>query len=321
MPLDAETIRSLVAIPDLIVLHDVPLSQHTRFGIGGPAAVLAEASGERAFVSAVRLARERGVPLAIIGGGTNLIVSDAGFDGVVLRYTARRIEACGGVVVAQAGALLEELVEFTIQRGLGGLETMSGIPGTVGAAVYGNAGAYGRSLSDSVQSVRCWVGEASRSLSGPECQFEYRGSIFKRHKEWIVFAATMALGPADPGELRATADQILKTRNRKYPPELRCAGSVFKNLLLKDLPEETAAAVPEESVRDGKAPSAWFLEQVGAKGMRRGDIYVAGYHANLIYNAGEGTAEDLRALIQELKARVRDRFGFDLEEEVQYIGW
>jgi UDP-N-acetylmuramate dehydrogenase len=102
---------------------------------------------------------------------------------------------------------------------------------------------------------------------------------------------------------------------------MRCAGSVFKNLILAELPEEAAAAVPAKVVIEGKVPSAWFLEQVGAKGMRRGDIQIAAYHANLIYNDGAGRAADLVALIAELKERVRERFGLELEEEVQYVGF
>ena len=169
--------------------------------------------------------------------------------------------------------------------------------------------------------MRFWDGETVRELSGQQCSFNYRDSVFKHHKEWVVFSATLSLEPSDPAELRRTADEILEIRERKYPNELRCAGSIFKNLLLKNLAVDVAAEVPGDVVRDGKVPSAWFLEQVGAKGMRRGDIQVADYHANLIYNAGRGTAADLRSLIEELKDRVRDRFGLELEEEVQYVGW
>lgn len=317
----AETIRRLTAIPNLIVSQNEPLSQHTRFGLGGPAAVLAEAADEDAFAKAVRLVRQQHTPLVVIGGGTNLIVSDDGFDGVVLRFVAKRIEVRRAKVTADAGVTLEDLIELTIQRGLGGLETMAGIPGTVGAAVYGNAGAYGRSISEPIRSVRFWDGDAAHSLPAEECRFEYRDSIFKRNKDWIVFQATLTLEPASSDELRRTADGILEVRNRKYPPTLRCAGSIFKNLLLKNLSPEVRTVVPDDVVREGKVPSAWFLEQVGAKGIGRGDIHVADYHANLIYNGGSGTAADLRALIDDLKARVRDNFGLELEEEVQYVGW
>jgi UDP-N-acetylmuramate dehydrogenase len=126
---------------------------------------------------------------------------------------------------------------------------------------------------------------------------------------------------ADPAALRETADRILAIRNKKYPPTMKCAGSIFKNLLLADLPAEIASELPPNVIIEGKVPSAWFLEQVGAKGMRVGDIQVADYHANLIYNAGQGSARDLAAVIADLKARVEKRWGFSLEEEVQYVGF
>jgi hypothetical protein len=120
--------------------------------------------------------------------------------------------------------------------------------------------------------------------------------------------------------LRQAADDILRVRNEKFPVTMKCAGSVFKNLLLKDLPPAVAEELPRSAVREGKVPAAWFLEQVGAKGFERGDIHVAAYHANLIYNGGAGTAADLCTVIDELKTRVRTRFGIELEEEVQYVG-
>ena len=121
--------------------------------------------------------------------------------------------------------------------------------------------------------------------------------------------------------LAAMAHEIRTVRDAKYPPAMRCAGSTFKNVFFADLPERTQAEIPPKVIREGKVPSAWFLEQTGAKGLRRGDIQVASYHANLIYNDGAGRASDLVILIQELKKRVWDRFGFELEEEVQYVGF
>ena len=131
----------------------------------------------------------------------------------------------------------------------------------------------------------------------------------------------MRLEPADAETLRRTAADIVTVRNEKFPVTMKCAGSVFKNFLLAELPPEVAGAVPQKVVREGKVPAAYFLEQVGAKGMSRGDIRVAAYHANLIYNTGGGTAADLRTLIEELKMRVHRQFKIDLEEEVQYVGF
>jgi UDP-N-acetylmuramate dehydrogenase len=315
-----ETRARLAEIPDLTVATGVPLSRYTRFGIGGPADLYAETGHVEAFIAALAAARASGIPSMVIGGGTNLVVSDGGYRGIVLRYRGDRLTAANGRVIAEAGAVFEDLVNFAIECGLEGLETFAGIPGSVGAAVYGNAGAYGHSLSERVVGVRFHDGREVRVFTNEECRFRYRESIFKRHKDWIIFSTELLLEPAEAVRLRETAADIRNVRNEKFPVTMKCAGSIFKNLLLEDLPPAVAAEVPANAVREGKVPAAWFLEQVGAKGCRRGDIHVASYHANLIYNAGAGTAADLCALIQELKARVRARFDMDLEEEVQYVG-
>jgi UDP-N-acetylmuramate dehydrogenase len=321
MPSTEETQQRLAEIPNLTVLMDAPLSRYTRFGIGGPADIYAETESVDAFVAALTSARASGWPVMVIGGGTNLIVSGGGFRGVVLRYRASRLTAEETRVSADAGAVLQDLVDFAVDRGLKGLETLAGIPGSVGAAVYGNAGAYGHSISERVVSVRFYDGRAVRVFDNAACQFRYRESIFKEHKEWIIFSTELLLDSADAAVLRKTADDIVRIRNEKFPVTMKCAGSIFKNLLLNELPQRVAAQVPATAVREGKVPAAWFLEQAGAKGMQRGDIHVAAYHANLVYNAGAGTADDLYSLIQELKQRVRERFGIEIEEEVQYVGW
>jgi UDP-N-acetylmuramate dehydrogenase len=320
MPIPEETQLRLAEIPNLTVFTGVPLSRYTRFGIGGPADLYAETENAEAFIAAFSVARASGMEIVVIGGGTNLIVSDAGFRGIVLRYRGQRLLASNGRVQAEGGAVLQDLVDFVIARGLAGLETLAGIPGSVGAAIYGNAGAYGHSLAERVVKVRFYDGQTVRVFDNEECRFEYRESIFKRHKDWIVFSTELRLDAGDAQFLRATADSILKVRNDKFPVSMKCAGSIFKNLMVKELPTNAVAQVPDSAIREGKVPAAWFLEQVGAKGMLRGDIHVATYHANLIYNAGAGTAADLCALIRELKARVVERFGVELEEEVQYVG-
>jgi len=198
---------------------------------------------------------------------------------------------------------------------------MTGIPGWVGAAVYGNAGAYGHSIDERILQVRFFDGTAIRAMSNEECRFRYRESVFKQQKDWIVLAAELGLDPAAPEELRKTADEILKIRLEKYPLTMKCAGSIFKNLILAELTADVQRQIPPRVVREGKVPSAYFLEEVGAKGMQNGDIRVATYHANLIYNDGHGSARELREIIAELKSRVAARFGLTLEEEVQYVGF
>jgi UDP-N-acetylmuramate dehydrogenase len=297
------------------------LSRHTRFEIGGPTDVFVQAASEEAFAEALKVSRASGASYSVIGDGTNLIVSDQGFDGIVLRLATREIGRDGATVRAAAGAELQALVDYCIGHGLRGLETMTGIPGSVGAAIYGNAGAYGHSIDQRVERVRFLDGNTVRSFSASECRFRYRESVFKEHKDWIILSVELRMTLAFAAELRQTADEIMQLRLAKYPVTMKCAGSIFKNLILAELPEHVRRQIPERVIREGKAPSAYFLEQVGAKGMRNGGVRVADYHANLIYNEGGGTARELCALIDELKARVRARFGLKLEEEVQYVGF
>ncbi len=317
----AEMAERLAGIPGLQVERDIPLARHTRFAIGGPADVFVDSSDPASFLDAWSLVRREQWTHTLIGGGTNLIVADDGFRGVVLRYGAVGIHVEGTWVSVDSGAVLQDLVDTAIAHGLKGLETLAGIPGWVGGAVYGNAGAYGHSISESVRRVEFTDGTRVRRFDNAQCEFRYRESRFKANKQWTILRAILELTPDDAHSLRATADGIVTVRNEKFPPTMKCAGSIFKNFLLAELPPATAALVPERVVREGKVPAAYFLEQVGAKGASLGGIRVAEYHANLVFNTGDGTAAELCALIRDLKRRVRDRFALDLEEEVQYVGF
>lgn len=317
----AEAARLLQLIPHLTVLRDEPIAAYTRFAIGGPAAIFCQTSVEQSFTEALALSHQLALPTLVIGGGSNLVVSDNGYRGVVLRFAGSDIRQLDNVLQVEAGAVLQEVVDRSIVLGLRGLETMTGIPGYLGGAVYGNAGAYGHSMQELVRSVRFTDGQEVRQFSNEQCEFRYRESIFKSHKQWIIMSAELAMTAAEPAELARIASDIRRVRDAKYPPDMKCAGSIFKNIFLAELPADVQAQVPANLVRDGKVPSAWFLEQSGVKGLRRGDIQVASYHANLIYNDGNGTAADLTAVIGEVKERVRARFGFAPEEEVQYVGF
>jgi UDP-N-acetylmuramate dehydrogenase len=333
----------LRAIPGLQVFENVALAACTRFGIGGPARLLLDASTESALAAALAVLRETGALHTIIGGGSNLIANDDGFPGAVVRYTNALIENTGPDLTeleatgpeakrrggervrlrAAAGAVLQDLVDRTVSLGLRGLETLTGIPGWVGGAIYGNAGAYGHSIEERIRAVRfldsAEPGAPVRTLDKPACEFRYRESVFKKNKQWIILSAELELDRANAEQLRETAAGIRKIRDEKYPPSMRCAGSIFKNLFFAELTDAARAEVPAQAIREGKVPSAYFLERVGAKGMTLGGVRVADYHANLLYNTGGGTAGELRELIGELERRVRERFGIQLEQEVQQI--
>lgn len=256
-----------------------------------------------------------------IGGGTNLIVSDEGYPGAILRYSAAGLAVDGDTVVVDAGAELNALIDFANGHGLAGMESMAGIPGWVGAAIYGNAGAYGQSMHQRVESVRFFDGANVREWPNAECGFRYRHSHFKSHKQLQILSARLRFAAGVAADLAAVSARIRATRDAKFPPSMACAGSIFKNLLLQDLPPRAREAVPADRVIEGKVPAGWFLEEVGAKGMESGGIRVADYHANLIYNTGTGTTADLLRLLAELKSRVAERFDLTIEEEVQFVGF
>ena len=252
--LPAAASERLRATPDLTVLADEPLAPYTRFAIGGPAALFCDTENAESFAEALRLVNAMALPHVVIGGGTNLVVSDEGYEGIVLRFTGRRIVQDGMVLRAEAGALLQDVVDQSIALGLAGMETMTGIPGYLGGAVYGNAGAYGRSMQEMVESVRFTDGESIRQFHNQECRFRYRESIFKDHKGWIVLSADLRFTPGDPQALAKTAMEIRAMRDAKYPPSMKCAGSIFKNVFFAELPASVQAQVPAKLVRDGKVP-------------------------------------------------------------------
>jgi UDP-N-acetylmuramate dehydrogenase len=314
-------IDELMRIPGLHLFPDEPLARHTRFALGGPARLLVDATSPTSLSSTLLTLRTSRHPFLLIGGGTNLIVAEQGFDGIAVRYRANHINREDAALVITAGADLEAAVDFSTGNGLAGMECLKRIPGWLGAAVYGNAGAYGQQISDHLTSVTFHDGDEIRKWTKDSCAFRYRWSGFKQHKNWVILEAAFALPKGDSQALQARAEEIRTIRDEKFPPSLRCAGSIFKNFILSELPEATQARVPASMVKGGKVPAAWFLEHVGAKGLAQGGIHIADYHANLIYNDGHGRTSELISLIDDLKRRISNEFTIALEEEVQYVGF
>src|SRR5262249_27458603 len=152
---------------------------------------------EESFIAALTVAQQDDMPVMVIGGGTNLIVADAGYRGLVIRYREQKISAAGTRITVGAGAVLQDLVDFANRHGLRGLQTLAGIPGWVGAAVYGNAGAYGHAISERVAQVRFFDGSSVRLFDNTACQFRYRESIFKANKDWVIFSSELVMEKAE----------------------------------------------------------------------------------------------------------------------------
>ena len=298
-----------------------PMSLHTTLALGGPALAFTKARQEEDLVSAVKSAKVLGVKYMVIGDGSDLLISEKGFDGLVIKNEVYGIKEYGSRFIVKGGTSLQDLVDKTIEKGYLGMERMTGIPGTVGGAVYGNAGAYGQVISDNLVKVKAFDGKKIRWINKKEGQFSYRESIFKKNK-WVLLATEFKFGlKAKPSELKKASQETLSTRLKKYKPGIKCPGSFFKNVLAEDLTKEQLAKIPKQKIDYGKIPAGYLLEEVGAKGKSLGKIVIADYHANLFINSGGGSASDFYKLANIYAAKVEAKFGIKLQPEVQLVGF
>ncbi|MBI2600277.1 UDP-N-acetylmuramate dehydrogenase [Candidatus Daviesbacteria bacterium] len=304
--------------------NNFPLNQITTLQIGGPARQFVTATTQDELIESIGLASQQNIPHLLIGGGSNLLVADEGVNKLVIKNEVEGITKVVRFLTVKSGTPLQHLVDFSIANNLSGLQNLSGIPGTLGGAVFGNAGAYGQSISDYLREVVCFHPSAplgtSRivTLQKDECEFDYRDSIFKRNK-LAILEIVFKLDVGKSKDLRKEADEILEKRLVKYPKGIKCPGSFFKNFIAEKLPKEILKKIPKEKIVYGKLPAGSLLEMVGAQGDKLGDIEIASYHANLFMNKGNGKASDFYALAKKYVQKVKTKFGIILEPEVQLI--
>lgn len=291
---------------------DVSLAQYTTFKVGGPAKYFFAAESSDDLIKAVQEAKNKEIPYFILGAGSNLLVSDKGFDGLVIQIKDSRLKIEGTKVVAGAGVRNAELAKATVDAGLTGLEWIVGIPGTVGGSVRGNAGAYGGEMKDVVRTVKV-IGDGLEEMSGAECEFAYRDSIFKHDSDLIIVEVSMEL---EKGGGEEKLKEILKKRSDKQPKGLS-SGCVFKNYELQGGEDK----FPQEFVEKGIIPAGWIIDQLGLKGFQIGKAQISLEHGNFIINTGGATAEDVIMLISLIKQKSRNHFGIQLEEEIQLVGF
>ncbi|MEK7209156.1 MAG: UDP-N-acetylmuramate dehydrogenase [Patescibacteria group bacterium] len=307
---------------------DVELAPLTTFGIGGRAAFFIQAKNPDELIAAVELATEKHWPYFLLAGGSNVVFDDRTFRGLVIHFIPKVSPGqWQGLTLTMAANLpLAVLIKTAINHKLAGLEMLSGIPGTVGGAIVGNAGAYGQSISDHLVRVEIFSSDKNKRqwLTKKQCQFAYRESIFKQGKlarrggGRLILRAEFCLTEGDEKMLAQKSREIIKIRSKKYSPKLRCPGSFFKNVLADKLSPKILKLIPPEKIIEGKIPAGYLLEQVGAKGMRQGSISVADFHGNLLINDGRGTYREVITLATKLKKLVKDKFGIILDEEIRY---
>ncbi len=292
--------------------------------IGGMSEFFINIKTEKELVEIVTWAKKNKVKWFIVGEGSNLIPNDNGFEGLIVKNEINEFKTKDTKVFLGAGNNLLKSIFKLNRLGLAGMEKMAGIPGTVGGAIRGSAGAYGQEIKDNIVRVKIYDEDKIIWLSKKQCHFAYRESIFKKKKNWIILAAEFKLKNENSKKLSKTSEEIIKLRQQKYWPDLLCPGSFFKNIVIKrikpsSLKKKLLSKIPENKVTYGKVPAGYLLEMVGSKGMRCGNIKVAIHHGNLIYNIGKGKSSEIIRLAEVLKSKVRKKFGINLEEEVQYL--
>ncbi len=331
------------------------LSKFTTLGVGGPAAKIIHAKTEAELISAVKVADDSKTPLLILGGGSNLLISDSGFAGTVIRVETTgnsfEIDACsGGTLTVSAGTDWDEFVAFTIEKGLANLESLSGIPGTVGGSPIQNIGAYGHEVSEVIARVRTYDRKLQevKTFTASECKFGYRNSIFKAEfNRYVILDVTFQLRIGEASlpigytelanelgvEIGARVvitkvrSAVLKLRSAKgmlINEGINSAGSFFMNPILdKGAAEKLPSNAPRWPMPDGKVKTsaAWLMEHAGvSKGDQLAGAQISPKHVLALSNTGDATAKDLIELAKSAQEKVRAKFGIVLQSEVQLVG-
>lgn len=299
-------------------IQNQPLSALSTFGIGGNAKTVYQPEDRQELLEILEYLHQEKTSFGIIALGSNIVFPDQGIDYPLIQIKSGVIVRKKATVIADAGVRLSDLVDFYLNKNLAGLEKFSGIPGSVGGAVVGNAGAYGESIGDYIINVEVWQNSHIKLLTEKECRFSYRHSIFKEER-LVVLSVELKTVPADGQRLRQIAAEIIHQRQEKYHPGLKCPGSFFKNIPIADAPPSLLSKIDHKVVKGGKIPAGYLLESVGAKNLKVGGISIASYHGNLFINDGRGKAAEVKQLAQILKDKVRQKYGVVLEEEIRYF--
>jgi len=308
----------------LKIRENVLLRDYTTFKIGGPARYFFVAENKEDLKNAILWAKKKKLPFFILGGGSNVLFPDNGFNGLVIKMQNTQYKIRNTKIVAEAGIPLQKLVLETAKKGLSGLENLAGIPGTLGGAIWGNAGAFGREIGDLVEEVKVLDVGSSRlevkKLRNKDCKFGYRDSIFKKKENWIILEAALKLKRGKRKEIEEKIKEILRLRKEKQPLEFPSAGSVFKNVPIEKVPKKIREKF-KEKIKDGFLPAGVLIEAVGLKGFQIGGAKISEKHANFIVNVGGAKASDVKELIEKIKKEVKKKFKIQLEEEIKLVGF
>ncbi|MEA3249862.1 MAG: UDP-N-acetylmuramate dehydrogenase [Patescibacteria group bacterium] len=324
-----EELRSKIS-PE--VRENEPLAQHTTYRIGGPAKYFFVAKSGDEAASAVRAAGESGVEYYILGGGSNVLISDEGYPGLIIKMANRGITIEGTKVKVEAGTPSAFVALQTAEAGLKGFEWAIALPGTLGGAVRGNASMWDGGTAEVVETVRAVKNGETKDFTREECAFGYRESVFKKEGGWVILSVVLSLEQAEDADaLRDSLKEMLRKKKDNQPIEYPTAGSIFRNWkpgasedleeLRKDLDLNKEEEIPISL--NGTIPAGWIIDRAQLKGLKVGKVSISEKHANFFINDGDAIANDVIALIGSVKSKVRDMTHsvVQLTEEIEYVGF
>ena len=308
--------------------ENFPLKQISHYKIGGKARYFFEAKNAEEIIKAIEKARQLGVPVFILAGASNVLIDDLGVNGLVIKPNIKSFEILGQKVRAGVGVSMNQLLNNLMAENLSGLEWSAGIPGTIGGAIYGNAGAFGKEMKDIIESV------ISLDISGKnpkvirrenkECDFNYRSSIFKEQKgREIILEAVLKLAEGDIQKIKEEAEKNINYRFEKHPMEHPSLGSTFKNVSVERFKTEFIEKPEIKKVIKidpfPMIPAAYLIAEAGLKGIFSDGAMISPKHPNFIVNVLEAGASDVKKLINLIKNEVNKKFGVELEEDIEYL--
>ncbi|MCD6283942.1 UDP-N-acetylmuramate dehydrogenase [bacterium] len=304
--------------------RNVLLSRYTSFRIGGPAKYFFVAESSSQLRKAIEFAHKNNLKFFILGGGSNLLVSDKGFDGLVIKIEISGIIFKNRIVQVFSGEKLSNVINYLAKNNLSGLEWAVGIPGTIGGAIYGNVGAFSHSISELVKDVKVIDLGSRRELiyKNRDCRFIYRGSIFKKDRNLIIISANLKFKKAKKDYVKRLMQKYLSQKRKNQPLEFYSAGCIFKNFFIdNDFKKVKGIKEVERFKKCGSIPSAYLIEKCGLKGAKVGGAMISKKHSNFIINLGNAKAKDVIALINLIKKEIMKKFNIKLEEEIEYLGF
>lgn len=299
-----------------LVKTNVPLSKLTTFKIGAPAALVLTIENLDNLSEALAYLSGEGIDYMILGGGSNMLMPDEPYEGVVVKIGADKISVDNDEIFAEAGAPLSGVVRESTKNSLTGLEWAAGIPGTFGGAIRGNAGAMGKDIGRNIVEVKGWINGEIITLAGTQCNFGYRTSRFKTDGG-VILSAKIKLAHGEPAAIMRQVQEYVVGRREKFP-RLPSAGSFFQNVKIADWPGDKNV-LPPAYLERGSIPAGYLVEQCGLKGIRIGGAGVAFEHGNFIVNHGGATQQDVLKLVEKVQEAVYNKFGVSLVPEVEIV--